>query len=84
MSQVNSAAAIEISPTALRDQHFVMVRPPSTGYAGHVGAEAVVTDVTSGSVYVMFRSGIRDCYPPQQFLDLFRRRRASPRAAKHG
>ena len=71
------AAAAELSPAALLDQRFVMVRAPSSGYAGHVGAEAVVTDVANGSVYVLFQSGIRDCYPPMQFRTLFRRQRGT-------
>jgi hypothetical protein len=49
-----------------------MVRAPSSRYAGFIGAEAVVTDVANGSVYVLFESGIRDCYPPSQFYALFR------------
>lgn len=61
-------------PNPLPDQHFVMVRTPSRVYAGHVGAEAVVTDVANGSVYVLFESGMRECYPPKQFHNLFRRR----------
>jgi hypothetical protein len=62
------------SEDPLPDQHFVMVRAPSTAYAGYVGAQAVVTEVTNGSVYVLFESGIRDCYPPSQFCALFRPR----------
>jgi hypothetical protein len=66
---------------AIRDQRFVMVRSPLSGYAGHIGAEAVVTDVTNGSVYVLFQSGIRDCFPSKQFRDLFRRRRDARRSS---
>ena len=77
MSTTRDIAAPEISPAALLDQRFVMVRKPSSGYAGHVGAEAVVTDVANGSVYVLFQSGIRDCYPPTQFRALFRRQRGT-------
>ena len=75
MSTIRDIAAPDVSPSALLDQHFVMVRKPSSVYAGHVGAEAIVTDVTNGSVYVLFQSGIRDCYPPTQFRNLFRRQR---------
>lgn len=69
------SANIEVPQGALRDQHFVMVRAPSSRYAGHVGAHAVVTDVATDSVYVLFESGIRECFPPKQFHDLFRRHR---------
>jgi hypothetical protein len=75
MSAIHDVPVSEVSPTDLLDQHFVMVRAPSSGYAGFVGAEVVVTDVANGSVYVLFESGMRDCYPPTQFRALFRRRR---------
>jgi hypothetical protein len=77
MSTTRDIAAPDLSPAALLDQRFVMVRAPSSGYAGHVGAEAIVTDVANGSVYVLFQSGIRDCYPPTQFRALFRRHRGA-------
>ena len=76
------APAAELPSRALRDQRYVMVRAPSSGYAGHVGAEAVVTDVANGSVYVLFQSGIRECFPPRQFQDLFRRRRDAARVSR--
>jgi len=79
MSTPRDLAAPDVSPAALRDQHVVMVRAPSSRYAGHVGAEAIVTDVTNASVYVLFESGIRDCYPPTQFRALFRRQRSTRR-----
>jgi hypothetical protein len=75
MSVLDEAPATLLSP--LPEQRFVMVRAPSSGYAGYIGAEAVVTDVANGSVYVLFQSGIRDCYPPKQFECLFRPRRSS-------
>lgn len=75
MSTTRDIAVFELSSAALLDQKFVMVQAPASGYAGHVGAEAVVTDVANGSVYVLFQSGIRDCYPPMQFRALFRRHR---------
>jgi hypothetical protein len=78
MNMLDKAPALFLLP--LPEQHFVMVRAPSSGYAGYIGAEAVVTDVANGSVYVRFESGIRDCYPPKQFESLFRPRRgARPR-----
>jgi hypothetical protein len=73
MNALNDAPVLPISPAPLPDQRFVMVRAPSSVYAGRVGAEAVVTDVANGSVYVVFESGVRECYPPQQFRHLFRR-----------
>jgi hypothetical protein len=75
MTVTHDTPVSEIFSGAIRDQRFVMVRAPLSGYAGHIGAEAVVTDVTNGSVYVLFQSGIRDCFPSKQFRDLFRRRR---------
>ena len=81
MSTTRDMAAPDLTPSALVDQRFVMVRAPSSRYAGHVGAEAVVTDVANGSVYVLFESGIRDCYPPTQFRALFRRYRGAWRPA---
>jgi len=82
MSMPADQIASELS-AVLRDQRFVMVRAPASGYAGFVGAHAIVTDVANGSVYVLFESGMRDCYPPRQFLDLFRRQawRRSRRAS---
>lgn len=77
MSTIRDIAAPDLSPSTILDQHFVMVRKPSSLYAGHIGAEAIVTDVTNGSVYVLFESGIRDCYPPTQFRELFRRQRGT-------
>jgi hypothetical protein len=77
MSVLDDAPAPTLSP--LREQRFVMVRAPSSGYAGYIGAQAVVTDVANGSVYVLFESGIRDCYPPQQFHRLFRPGRVATR-----
>ena len=55
-----------------RRHTFVMVEPPPSSYAGHVGDEAVVVDRTADSVYVLFGNGIRECYPPRQFDLLFR------------
>jgi hypothetical protein len=72
MSVLDDAPSLLLSSNQLRDQRFVMVRAPSGGYAGYVGAEVVVTDVANGSVYVLFESGMRDCYPPKQFRALFR------------
>jgi hypothetical protein len=74
MSMLDQAPGPVLSSGPLPDQHFVMVRAPSTAYAGYVGAQAVVTDVANGSVYVLFESGIRDCFPPRQFHALFRPR----------
>jgi hypothetical protein len=42
----------------------------------------VVTDVANGSVYVLFQSGLRECYPPTQFRALFRRRFQPQRARR--
>ena len=73
MAMLDNDTSSELFPIALRDQRVVMVRAPSSGYAGYVGAEAVVTEVANNSVYVLFESGIRECYPPKYFRDLFRR-----------
>jgi hypothetical protein len=81
MSVLDDASA-QLLFSPLPEQHFVMVRAPSSGYAGYIGAEAVVTDVANGSVYVLFQSGIRDCYPPKQFESLFRPRRPPVRAPR--
>jgi hypothetical protein len=75
MSLTPDIPVSEFFTNAFVNEKVIMVRAPSSRYAGHVGAEAIVTDVTNGSVYVMFESGMRDCYPPKQFHDLFRRRR---------
>jgi hypothetical protein len=72
MSMLDQVSWPLLSPVPVPDQRFVMVRAPSSRYAGFIGAEAVVTDVANGSVYVLFESGIRDCYPPSQFYALFR------------
>jgi len=55
-----------------RHHTFVIVRPPPSSYAGQVGDEVIVVDRTADSVYVLFRNGIRECYPPKQFELLFR------------
>ena len=77
MSVLEDAPAPAPLLSPLREQRFVMVRAPASGYAGYIGAQAVVTDVANGSVYVLFESGIRDCYPPKQFNRLFRPRRTA-------
>ena len=77
MSMLDQAPWPLLSPVPMPDQRFVMVRAPGSRYAGYVGAEAVVTDVANGSVYVLFESGIRDCYPHSQFHSLFRPRPAA-------
>jgi hypothetical protein len=54
-----------------REAGYVMVNAPASGYAGHVGDRVVVTHRTDVSVYVRFASGMRECYPPLLFAELF-------------
>ena len=48
-----------------------MVHAPEIGYAGRIGDQVSVTDGNGLSVYVVFASGVRECYPPLQFAALF-------------
>jgi len=52
-------------------ERFVMVHAPEIGYAGRIGDQVSVTDRNGLSVYVVFASGVRECYPPLQFAALF-------------
>jgi hypothetical protein len=54
---------------------YVMVGAPDIAHAGHVGDEVTVTHRTEQSVYVLFRSGVRECFPAVQFATLFSRLR---------
>ena len=69
-TQAAQSALADLDPD--RHRTFVLIRSPPLSYAGQIGDEAIVVDRTADSVYVLFRSGIRECYPPHQFSLLFR------------
>jgi hypothetical protein len=50
-----------------------MVRAPDIAHAGHIGDQVTVTHRTEHTVYVLFGSGLRECYPTPQFAVLFSR-----------
>lgn len=52
-----------------------MVGAPDIAHAGRVGDMVTLTDRTEHGVYVLFHSGIRECYPTIQFSNLFSRLR---------
>jgi hypothetical protein len=62
-------------PEAGHSPDFVMVGAPDIAHAGRVGDMVTLTDRTEHGVYVLFHSGIRECYPTIQFSNLFSRLR---------
>jgi hypothetical protein len=53
-------------------QRFVMAVQPRDWYAGRVGDGAVVGEATTGAVYVLFDTGLRESFPPARFAEYFK------------